>query len=81
MTTIMRPTRDEKIETILREWNLRFDLLEMRATDLFDPEKADQDQAMWEQLSEHIEAVLRAWRLSGSTPTSSGLVQGSRHAS
>jgi len=36
-------------------------LLHLRPTDLFDPDKATEDQAMWEQLRDQVEAVLRAF--------------------
>lgn len=36
-------------------------LLHMRATDVFDPEKADEDRMMWENLRNQVEDVLRAF--------------------
>lgn len=36
-------------------------LLNLRATDVFDPEKADEDRAMWENLRNQVEDVLRAF--------------------
>jgi ParB-like chromosome segregation protein Spo0J len=38
-------------------------LLHLRPTDLFDPDKADEDRQMWEKLRDQVEAVLRAFQM------------------